>query len=70
MSFRDIKPGDVVTRLIGGVMPMELTVTAVDERLIHCGPWTFDRETGAEVDEELGWGPEGTGSYLAKGDGR
>lgn len=33
---------------------------------MHCGPWAFDAETGAEVDDELGWGPEygRTGSFI------
>ena len=43
---------------------MELKVTKVDDKLIHCGDWTFDRVTGAEVDEDLGWGPTATGSVL------
>jgi hypothetical protein len=65
-DFFDIKPGDTVIRILGGVLPMPLEVTEVDEMLIHCGPWTFDRETGAEVDHTLGWGPEYglTGTYL------
>ena len=31
-----------------------------------CGPYKFDRITGAEVDEELGWGapPLMTGSFI------
>jgi hypothetical protein len=64
----NIKPGDTVLRMLGGMtgVPMELKVSAVDEDFIHCGPWKFDRETGAEVDEELEWGPQFgvTGSYL------
>lgn len=64
MAFEHVKAGDTVTRLICGTMPMELAVTKVDDKLIHCGPWTFDRVTGAEVDEDLGWGPAGTGSVL------
>jgi hypothetical protein len=73
-SFWSVRAGDRVTRILGGA-PMVLCVTDVDERLIHCGPrgsgWTFDRETGAEVDEELGWGPKFgvTGSYLVHADG-
>jgi hypothetical protein len=65
-DFYDIKPGDTVIRILGGVLPMPLEVTAVDETLIHCGSWTFDRETGAEVDHGLGWGPQYgvTGTYL------
>lgn len=72
-SFRDIRPGDSVTRVLGGA-PMRLVATEVDERFIYCGPpgvgWKFDRDTGVEVDEDLGWGPaEGfTGSYLVLDD--
>lgn len=64
MTFEHVKEGDVVTRMICGTMPMEMKVTKVDDRLIHCGAWTFDRITGAEVDEDLGWGPVATGSVL------
>jgi hypothetical protein len=46
-DFYDIKPGDTVIRILGGVLPMPLEVTKVDDMLIHCGSWTFDRETGA-----------------------
>lgn len=68
-SFRAIGVGDTVTRLLAGSVPMTLVVTGVDERFIHCGGpggWKFDRSTGIEVDEELGWGPQFgiSGSYL------
>ena len=55
-SFMDVKVGDTVTRLFYGIkMPLE--VVAVDERIIHTkGCWTFDRSTGIEEDEELGFG--------------
>lgn len=75
----DVKVGDVVTRMLCGTIPMQLRVTAVTEKLIICavpgfetGPhadaWTFDRETGAEIDDYLDWGPppKRTGSYLVK----
>jgi len=56
----DAKVGDVVTRNLAGAL-IELEVTAVDDKFIYCGPkgvgWKFDKWTGAEVDEELGWGP-------------
>lgn len=26
--------------------------------------WKFDRKTGAEMDEEMGWGPDRTTSYI------
>jgi hypothetical protein len=65
MTIKQLKPGDVVTRWLAGVVPMRLTVTAIDDRFIHCGDWKFDRRNGAEVDEELGWSAEGsTGSYI------
>ena len=63
-SFEHVKVGDVVTRMLAGT-PMKLNVVGVTETLIDCG-WKFDRKTGMEVDEDLGWGPEFgiTGSYL------
>lgn len=68
-SFRAVGVGDTVTRLLAGSIPMSLVVTDIDERFIHCGGpggWKFDRSTGIEVDEELGWGPQFgiSGSYL------
>jgi len=60
---------------------MTLKVTKVTEDRIYCGEpgvgWCFDRATGAEIDEELGWGPQFgvTGSkiidilHLESGDG-
>lgn len=57
-DFSDVKVGDTVTRLLAEVVPMQLVVTAVDERLIYCGDYTFDRATGFEVDEELHMGPQ------------
>ena len=68
-TFEYVTAGDVVTRILGGA-PMRLTVTSVDDELIHCGEpgvgWSFDRVTGVEVDHELGWGPMYgiAGSYL------
>ena len=65
-----LRPGAHVRRLLGGSVPMDLIVTEVTAQHILCGPegvgWMFDRETGAEVDEEIGWGPRfgRTGSYL------
>lgn len=55
-GFRYVRTGDVVRRMLAGTIPMDLRVSSVDERLIHCGTWTFDRETGVEEDPELGWG--------------
>ncbi len=64
-SLQEIKPGDTVTRWLAGTIPMDLRVQSVTDDIIDCG-WTFDRKTGAEVDEDLGWGPppKMTGSYI------
>lgn len=61
-----LRVGDPVVRLLAGTIPMKLKVTDIDDRFIHCGDWKFDRATGAEVDEDLGWGPNGTGSFLTE----
>lgn len=73
ISFKDIKIGDIVTRNLAGVI-MKLRVTHVDAERIWCGlpdggsigGWSFDRITGAEIDDDLGWGPKYgvTGSFL------
>ena len=56
--------GDPVTRWLAGVIPMNLVVSGIKDGLIECGLWTFDQRTGAEVDPELGWDANGTGSYI------
>ena len=65
-GFEDLKVGDVVTRMLGGSIPMKLSVSGITDRIITCSDWQFDRVTGAEIDEDLGWGapPLMTGSYL------
>ena len=62
----EFKVGDTVERVLAGEIGMKLKVTKVTDTTIECGAWTFDKETGAEIDDELGWGapPKGTGSYL------
>lgn len=74
--FDWVKVGDVVTRMLAGVITKQLVVVEVDEKLIYCCPmgykwpkeecWSFDIATGAEVDDFLNWGPppKMTGSYL------
>lgn len=74
-KFLHIKVSDQVWRRLGG-LPMPLKVKEVDEKVIYCTPieadwpidecWKFDRETGVEIDERFGWGPDTgvTGSYL------
>jgi len=65
-----MKVGDEVTRMLSGYIPMQLKVTEITETEILCGPrdvgWRFDRKTGAEIDEDLGWGPPPkiTGSFI------
>lgn len=71
MNYQDRKAklaalqvGDEVTRMLTGTIPVGLKVTAIDD-LIHCGPWTFHKLTGCEVDLEIGWdGLKTTGSFL------
>jgi hypothetical protein len=45
--------GDEVTRMLGGTVPMKLKVTAITDERIICGPWEFDKKTGAEIDEDF-----------------
>lgn len=59
-----MKIGDRVTRMLGGIEPMQLVITDITDDMIVCGDYTFDKHTGAEIDKEMGWGPHGTGSFL------
>ena len=64
-SLNDVAVGDAVFRFIGDFnTPIALQVTAVTEDRIICGEWQFDKRTGAEIDELIGWGPALTGSYV------
>jgi hypothetical protein len=65
-GFEKVKAGDVVVRMLAGTLPVKLHVSKVTDQVITCSDWEFDRETGAEIDEFLGWGPPPlmTGSYL------
>lgn len=65
-EFNELKAGDAVTRFLGGI-PMGLTVTEVRDGLVHCGPWTFSTVNGAEIDEDLGWNTQFSGSYIRIG---
>ena len=50
---------------------MRFKVTQLTADRIICGGWEFDRQTGAEIDEDLGWGPGGvTGSFLEPESGK
>jgi len=56
----------VVVRMLAGTLPMKLQVSDITEQLIVCSAWQFDKATGAEIYEELGWWPPPlmTGSYI------
>lgn len=58
--------GQSIKRYLCGIdKPIELKVTEVTDSRIICGPWQFDKLTGAEIDDELGWGPlTHTGSHI------
>lgn len=64
----EILVGQIVTRWLAGEIPMELRVSEVTADRIICGSWEFDKATGAEIDEDLGWGPPPkfamTGSFI------
>jgi hypothetical protein len=66
-----MKVGDKVVRWLAGQIPMPLKVTKVTGTTVECGPWTFDLATGAEIDEDLGWGPPPrmTGSFIVSEEG-
>lgn len=63
-----LKVGNFVVRNMCGIQ-MRLRISKITPSKIHCGGWEFDRKTGAEIDEELGWGapPKMTGSYIHLG---
>ena len=61
----DVTVGETVFRFIGSLgAAMPIQVTALTEDRIICGEWQFNKTTGAEIDEFLGWGPALTGSYI------
>ena len=60
----EVKVGDEVTRIMGGMIMMHLKVSEVTEKRIVCGPWEFSRENGMEIDEDLGWDENESGSWL------
>lgn len=68
-SFRDIDVGDHMVRMLGG-HEMPLRITGRDDDYLYVGDpgqgWKFDRDTGIEVDEEIGFGPQFgiIGTYL------
>lgn len=73
-DFKDLKIGDELIRSLGGVM-MVVVVGYIDDKVFKVGSkdgtiswdigWTFNKETGLEIDEDLGWdGVTKTGSYI------
>lgn len=64
-TFKELQVGDKVFRWFGGSVPtMELIVSNISDGLIICGDYTFETKNGLEVDEDLGWGEFGSGSYI------
>lgn len=65
-ELSQLKVGDTVTRNFCGIY-RDWRITSIKDNLITIGMgWMFDLKTGAEVDDDLQWGPEHgiTGSYL------
>lgn len=75
---KDIKVGDIVERLLAQKISMPMTVREIRDNCLICDPvempfwpqdyYTFDIDTGAEIDEYLEWGPQWgkTGSCLVR----
>lgn len=68
MNLKYVRVGDTVRRQIAdsAKLVMKLEVTRITDSVIECGPFVFDRATGAEIDEALHWGPSygQTGSMI------
>jgi hypothetical protein len=60
-TLHSIKKGDVVERMLAFSIPCYLVVQDITETIIDCG-WTFDRNTGLEIDEDI----PSTVSYISK----
>lgn len=60
-QYNAIKPGDVIERMLAFCIPMYLIVQSVTDEIIDCG-WTFNRDTGVEIDEDI----PTTVSYISK----
>lgn len=66
--FKHLKVGNIAVRNFCGRL-QSWKVTEVTDELITIGMgWTFDPQTGWEVDDDCGWGPKygRTGSYLVE----
>lgn len=70
--FEHLEVGSKVVRLLGGVLPMQMVVSSVTDKVITCQPvgttidYTFDRNLGYEIDEDLGW-PRIVGKTITSG---
>lgn len=60
-EYNSIKPGDGIERMLAFCIPMKLVVQSVSDTIIDAG-WTFDRNTGLEIDEDI----PTTVSYISK----
>ncbi len=52
-ALQDIKEGDVIERMLGFIVPCYFIVSEVTENEIISGAWTFNRNTGIEIDEDI-----------------
>jgi hypothetical protein len=51
-QYNSIKKGDVIERMLAFAIPMYLIVQSVEDGVIDAG-WTFDANTGLEIDEGI-----------------
>jgi hypothetical protein len=59
VGFTYLKPGDTVTRLVGGRVPIDVKVSEVTlDKIVIEGGWEFDRTTGHDLR------PSSTPSFL------
>ena len=66
-DFSEVKVGDILTRMLGGIPMKGLEVWKVENGIIYASMWEFLVSTGGEIDLDLGWdGKTVTGSYLIK----
>jgi hypothetical protein len=64
MELSELKINDEITRMISGIIPMSLKITNIDDKYIYCGDWKFSKTNGAEIDEDLNWDENNTGSFI------
>jgi hypothetical protein len=48
-----LEVGQQVTRMLGGMIPMQLKVTDITDDKIICGAWQFCINSGVEIDEDM-----------------